>query len=56
MEAFVTRTYLESKRESLYSPVSRSQVKTFADMAIKESKIKVKGQIKHGVISSEVVF
>ena len=29
MEAFVTRTFSESKRESLYSPISRSGVKTF---------------------------
>ena len=55
MEAFVTRTFSESKRESLYSPISRSGVKTFGDMA-KETKIKVQGQIKRGIISSEVVF
>ena len=55
MEAFVTRTFSESKRESLYSPISRSEVKTFGDMA-KETKIKVQGQIKRGIISSEVVF
>ena len=54
MEAFVTRTFSESKRESLYSPISRSGVKTFGDMA-KETKIKVQGQIKSGIISSEVV-
>ena len=55
MEAFVTRTFSESKRESLYIPISRSGVKTFGDMA-KETKIKVQGQIKYGIISSEVVF
>ena len=38
MEAFVTRTFSESKRESLYRPVSRSGVKTFGDMA-KETEI-----------------
>ena len=54
MEAFVTRTFSESKRESLYSPISRSGVKTFSDMA-KETKIKLQGQIKCGIISSEVV-
>ena len=46
MKAFVTRTFSESKRESLCSPISRSGVKTFGDMA-KETKIKVQGQIKH---------
>ena len=46
MEAFVTITFLESKRENLYSPISRSGVKTFGGMA-KETKIKVQGQIKH---------
>ena len=51
MEGFVTRTFSESKRESLYSPISRSGVKTFGDMA-KETKIKVQGQIKRGVISN----
>ena len=55
MEVFVTRTFSESKRESLYSPVSRSGVKTFVDMAT-EATIKVQGRIKHGIISSEVVF
>ena len=55
MEAFVTRTFSWSKRERLYSPVSRSGVKTFGGMA-KETKIKVQGQIKRGIISSEVVF
>ena len=55
MEAFVIRTFSESKRESLYSSTSRSGVKTFGDMA-KETKIKVQGQIKNGIISSEVVF
>ena len=54
-EAFVTSTFSESKRESLYSSISRSGVKTFGDMA-KETKIKVQGQIKHIIISSEVVF
>ena len=48
-------TFSESKRESLYSPVSRSGVKIFGDIA-KETKIEVQGQIKHVVISSEVVF
>ena len=55
MEAFVTRTFSESKRESLYSPISRSAVQTFEDMA-KETKINVQGQIKRRIISSEVVF
>ena len=55
MEAFVTRTFSEFKRESLYSPISRSGVKIFGDMA-KETKIKVQGQIKRGIISSEVFF
>ena len=55
MEAFVTRTFSESKRESLYIPVSRSGVKTFGDLA-KETKIKVQGQIKRRIISSEVIF
>ena len=48
METFVTRTFSESKRESLCSPISRSGVKTFGDMA-KETKIKVQGQIKRGI-------
>ena len=55
MEAFVTHTFSESKRGTLYSTVSRSGVKTFRDMA-KETKIKVQGQIKSGLTSSEVVF
>ena len=55
MEAFVTRTFSESKRASLYIPISRSGVITFGDMT-KENKIKVQGQIKRGIISSEVVF
>ena len=55
MEAFVTRTFSESKRESLSSPISRSGVKTFGDMA-KETKMKVQGQIKRGITSSEVLF
>ena len=55
MKAFVTRTFSESKRERLYIPISRSRVKTFGNMA-KETKIKVQGQIKSGIISSEVVF
>ena len=33
MEAFVTRTFSESKRESLHNPISRLGVKTFGDMA-----------------------
>ena len=53
MEASVTES--ESKRESLCIPFSSSGVKTFGDMA-KETKIKVQGQIKRGIISSEVVF
>ena len=44
MEAFVTRTFPESKRESLYSPISRSGVKTFGDMA-KEPKLKFKAKL-----------
>ena len=44
MEAFVTRTFSESKRESLYSPISRSGVKTFFDIA-KETKIKFKAKL-----------
>ena len=52
MEAFVTRTFSESKRESLYIPISRSRAKTFGNMA-KGTKIKVQGQIKRGIISSE---
>ena len=55
MEVFVRHTFSESKRESFYSPISRSRVKTFGDMA-KETKIKVQGQIKHGIFSSELVF
>ena len=55
METFVTRTFSESKRENLYIPISRSGVKTFGDMA-KETKLKVQGQIKRGIISAEVVF
>ena len=55
MEAFVTRTFSESRRESLYSPVSRSEIKTFGDMT-KETKIKVQGQLNCWNISSEVVF
>ena len=51
----MTRTFSESKRESLYSSVSRSGVKIFGDIA-KETKIEVQGQIKRVVISSEVVF
>ena len=48
MEAFVTRTFSESKRESLCSPVSRSgvnMINKYGDMA-KETKIKVQSQIK----------
>ena len=55
IEAFVTRTFSESKRERLYSPISRLGVKTFGDMA-KETKIKDQGQIKRGISSSVVVF
>ena len=55
MEAFVTLSLSESKRESLNSPTSGWGVKTFGDMA-KETKIKVQDQIKHGIISSEMVF
>ena len=53
MEAFVTHTFSESKRESFYIPISRSGIKTFGDMA-KETKSQC--QIKRGIISSEVVF
>ena len=52
MEAFVTLTFSESKRESLYIPISRSRVKTVGNMA-KVTKTKVQGQIRHGIISSE---
>ena len=55
MEAFVTRTFSEAKRQSLYGSVSKLGVKTFGDMA-EETKIKVHGQIKRGIISSETVF
>ena len=47
MKAFVTHTFAEFKRERLYSPISRSGVKTFGDMA-KETKIKVQCQNKLG--------
>ena len=45
MEAFVTRTFSECKRERLYIRISRSRAKTFGNMA-KGTKIKVQGQIK----------
>ena len=44
MEAFVTRIFSESKRESLYIPISRSRVKIFGNMA-KGTKIKFKTKL-----------